>query len=248
MKKIIAAVVAANISLFAFSSSSVSVLNGKFDGNSAIYDTSDGGNKTTMTFEHLTKEKEGDIFFFMDYTVADDTKLYSSDKTGVYFEIMPRLSLSNLSGKDLSNSVVKDVFIASQFNAGNGSDYRAELLGLGTDLNVPGFDFFQLNVYAKRVDLTINSNDYSRNTFQISPVYGTHFGASGISFKGWIDYTEYSFSTQNQLLYKVAKIGKSSKFEVGVEHLYYHESKNDFTSSNPHVKSNTLQMMAKYSW
>ena len=104
MKKILGAVIAANLSLFAFSSSSLSVLNGKFDGDSAIYDTNDGGNKTTFTFETLTKEEMGDIFFFVDYTVADKYKLYSTEKTGLYGELMPRLSLSYLTGNKLSYS------------------------------------------------------------------------------------------------------------------------------------------------
>ncbi|WP_121627179.1 outer membrane protein OmpK [Poseidonibacter antarcticus] len=244
MKKILSTVLAANISLFAFSTSNISVLNGEFDGDSAIYDTNDGGKKTTITFEHLTKDTWGDIFFFVDYTVADDTKLYSSDKTGLYGEFMPRFSLSNLTNTKLSNSVVKDVFIATQLNAGSGSDFRAELVGLGTDLNVPGFDFFQMNAYYKHVDLTISSVDYSRDTYQISPVYGTHFGSSGISFQGWMDLSGYSYSTQNQLLYDVMGNGK---IKVGIEHLYYYETKSD-NGTNNHPETSSVQLMAKFSW
>jgi len=40
MKKILSTVLAANLSLFAFSTSNIAVLNGEFDGDSAIYDTS----------------------------------------------------------------------------------------------------------------------------------------------------------------------------------------------------------------
>jgi nucleoside-specific outer membrane channel protein Tsx len=247
MKKILGAVIAANLSLFAFSSSSLSVLNGEFDGDSAIYDTNDGGKKTTFTFETLTKEEMGDIFFFVDYTVADKYKLYSTEKTGLYGELMPRLSLSYLTGEKLSYSIVKDVFIASQLNAGSGSDFRAELIGLGTDLDVPGFDFFQMNVYYKHVDLTISSVDYSRDTYQISPVYGTHFGDTGISFKGWVDISGYSISTQNQLLYDVVKFDKNKKLEVGLEHLYYYETKSD-NGTNFHPETSSLQVMAKFSW
>lgn len=247
MKKILGAVIAANLSLLAFDTTSLSVLNGKFDGDSAIYDTSDKGNKTTFTFETFTKEEMGDVFFFVDYTIADKYKLYSTKKTGLYGELAPRLSLSYLTGNDLSNSVVKDVFIATQLNAGDGSDFRAELVGLGTDLNVPGFDFFSLNAYFKHVDLTIGTTDYSRDTYQISPVYGTHFGDTGISFKGWVDISGYSISTQNQLLYDVVKFDKNKKLEVGVEHLYYYETKSD-NGTKFHPESSSLQVMAKFSW
>ena len=238
MKKILGAVIAANLSLFAFSSSSLSVLNGKFDGDSAIYDTNDGGNKTTFTFETLTKEEMGDIFFFVDYTVADKYKLYSTEKTGLYGELMPRLSLSYLTGNKLSYSIVKDVFIASQIHAGNGSDFRAELIGLGTDLDIPGFDFFQMNAYYKHVDLTISSVDYSRDTFQISPVYGTHFGVTGISFRAETYYKNYN---------DLVKFDKNKKLEVGLEHLYYYETKSD-NGTNFHPETSVLQVMAKFSW
>jgi nucleoside-specific outer membrane channel protein Tsx len=247
MKKILGAVIAANLSLFAFSTSSLSLLNGKFDGDSAVYDTSDKGDKTTFTFETFTKDEMGDVFFFVDYVIADKYKLYSTKKTGLYGELAPRLSLSYLTGNDLSNSVVKDVFIATQLNAGDSSDFRAELVGLGLDLKVPGFDFFSLNGYYRHVDLTVGTTDYSRDTYQISPVYGMHFGNTGISFKGWIDVTAYSIQTQNQLLYEVAKFGKSKKFEVGFEHLYYYETKSD-NGTKLHPESSVLQVMGKFSW
>lgn len=248
MKKILGAVLAANLSLFAFSSTSLSLLKGKFDGNSAVYDTQDGGDKTTLTFETLTKGKMGDVFFFADYAKTSNGQLYnSSNKSWIYAEIAPRLSLSYLTGKDLSNSFVKDYFIATQYNYGDNSDFRASLVGLGMDLNVPGFDYFQANFYYRAVDLTIGGNDYERSTYQFSPVYGTHFGSTGISFKGFIDLTGYNIGTQNQLLYELFKIeGKS--VQVGVEHLYYKEFKNDTTSSNPHVRTNVLQGMIKFNW
>jgi len=250
MKKVLSALLCLNVSLFAFSTSSISVLNGDFDGNSAIYDTSDGGGKTTITLEHLTKGEAGDIFFFIDYVIADDTMLYSTNKTAMYGEFMPRLSLSYLTGEDLSYSIVSDVFIAGQLNAGSGADFRAELIGLGLNLTIPGFDFVQLNTYYKHVNLTIPDStngfaltDFSRDTYQISPVYGTHFGDTGITFKGWMDLTGYSFSTQNQLLYEIGE----SKVQVGVEYLYYYEKKSD-NGVNTHPKTSVLQIMAKYNW
>lgn len=248
MKKILAAVLAANISLFAFSSTSLSLLKGEFDGNSAIYDTQDGGDKTTLTFETLTKGKMGDVFFFADYAFASGGQLYNSSNTSwIYAEFMPRLSLSYVSGTDLGNSFVKDYFLAGQYNYGSNSDFKATLVGLGTDLNVPGFDFFQANLYYRNVDLTISGTDHERDTYQFSPVYGTHFGNTGISFKGWMDVTGYNYSAQNQLLYDLFKV-EGKAVQVGVEHLYYYEFKNDFTDSNPHVRSNTLQAMIKFTW
>ena len=246
MKKILSAVLAANLSLFAFSSTSLSVLKGEFDGNSGIYDTADGGDKTTLTFETLTKGKMGDVFFFTDYTYASGGKKFDSNNTSwLYSELSPRLSLSYLSGVDLSNSFVKDYFLAGQYNYGSESDFKASLIGVGTDLKVPGFDYFSANLYYRHVSLTL-ADEYTRDTYQFSPVYGTHFGNSGISFKGWMDVTEYNYSTQNQLLYDLFKI-EGKAVQVGIEHLYYYEFKND-TSSDSDVISNTVQAMAKFTW
>jgi len=254
MKKIITAVVAANISLFAFSSTSISLLKGEFDGNSAIYDTADQGDKTTLTVESLTKGKMGDVFFFTDFSTASGGKLFEEEnKAWHYSEFSPRLSLSYLADKDLSNSVVKDYFIAGQYNYGSNSNFKASLVGLGADLNVPGFDFFQANLYYRHVGLTIPDasngfalTDYTRDTYQFSPVYGTHFGSTGISFKGWMDLTGYNYSTQNQLLYTLTKIG-GKPVEIGFEHLYYYEFKTD-TASDSDVITNSLQAMIKLTW
>ncbi|MGE4444866.1 MAG: outer membrane protein OmpK [Candidatus Altimarinota bacterium] len=248
MKKIIATILGINLSVFAFSTSSISLLNGKFDGNSAVYDTQGGGNKTTMTFETLTKGNVGDVFFFADFCKTSDGQLYNStNKQWIYAEVAPRLSLSYLTNTDLSSSFVKDYFIATQYNYGDNSDFRASLVGLGTDLNVPGFDYFQANLYYRHVDLTIGTTDYERDTYQFTPVYGTKFGNSGFSFKGFVDLTGYNLGTQNQLLYDLFKI-EGKPVQVGVEHLYYYEFKNDFTSSNPHVHTNVLQAMIKINW
>lgn len=258
MKKILSALLLANMSLFAFSTSSISLLYGDFDGTSGIFDVKDsdgnpGGGKTTVTFETFSANEVGDVFGFVDYTVATGTQLYGSSKSGFYGEYHPRLSLSYLTGKDLSLPGFKDFFIASELNAGNGADFQAGLIGLGTNINIPGFDFFSLNAYYKYVNLTLPdsqngfvSTKFIRNTFQISPAYGLHFGDTGISFKGWMDYTGYSYQTQNQLLYDLTKIGGST-LQVGFEHLYYYEIKSD-DGSTTHPESNTLQVMATLKW
>lgn len=248
MKKILTLLLGLTISAFAFSSTSLSILYGEFDGNSAVYDTDGGGDKTTVTFETLTKGAAGDVFFFADYCYTSDGKLYDkSNKAWLYAELAPRLSLSYLTGKDLSFSFIKDAFIATQFNYGGDSDFRAYLGGVGVDMDVPGFDFFQANLYYRKVDLTIGNQDYDRNTFQLTTVYGTHFGNSGISFKGFVDLTGYNLGTQNQLLYDLVKID-NKPLQIGLEHLYYYEFKNDFTSSNPHVHSNSFQAIIKFTW
>jgi len=246
-----------NVSVFAFSTSNIQLLSGKFDGNSGVYDTNDGGTKSTLTYESFSANKVGDVFGFFDYMLANDTMLFTNDKTAFYGEFSPRLSLSYVADKDLSFSIFKNFFIASQINAGTGADFRAGLIGLGTDLDIKGFDYFSVNLYYKYVELVLPDpfngfvdTDVTRDTAQLSAAYGAYFGGTKFSLAGWSDWTGYSFQAQNQLLYDLHTLENKSIFQVGVEHLYYYEIKNDFTGSYKSNRpiSNTWQVMLKYRW
>ena len=226
------------------------LLYGEFDGDTAVYDTEDGGGKYTLTYESFSVNEVGDLFAFVDYTVAED-RLYipgstEGDKTAFYGEIHPRLSLSYVTGDELSFGFVKDVFIATELNAGSGADYRAALIGLGINAKIIGFDTFSTNLYFKHENFE-PYDYYSRNTVQLSFAYLSVFGSSGFSFSGWMDWNEYNFQTQNQLLYRAFSLPKKQFIDIGFEHLYYNEKEN---ISNGHTKSHTsvLQIMMKYSW
>ena len=84
-----------NASLFAFSTTNIQVLYGTFDDNSYVFDTKNGG-KTTITVEHFRTFAYGDVFMFFDYAIADDRFKYHDDKTNLYGEFSPRLSLSKI--------------------------------------------------------------------------------------------------------------------------------------------------------
>ena len=236
--------------LSAGSFSNLQLLYGNFDGDSAVYDVEEGKGKATLTYEINAFSEVGDVFGFMDYMMADG-RLYvpgpvEGSKTAYYVEIQPRLSLSYLSNKKLSVGVVKDFFLATQLNAGSGADYRAALIGLGVSLDVPHFDFLAANVYYKHENF--EPYDYfSRNTYQFTMAYGTHFGESGESLTGWMDWTGYNIQTQNQLLYKLADVSEGQKVELGVEHLYYYENE-DISNGYSRPETSVFQVMLKYSW
>lgn len=257
MKYFIVLVLFANVSLFAFSSSNIQLLMGNFDGNSAVYDTNDGGLKTTFTYERISANEVGDLFAFVDYTVANDTMLYTQNKTAFYGEFSPRLSLSYLTSQDLSFSVFSNFYLATQLNAGSGADFRAGLIGLGTDIKIKGFDYFSLNLYYKHVALVLPDpaknfipSNVRRDTVQLSSSYGSSLVTQRFSLNGWLDWSGYSFQTQTQLLYDVYVSETKSKLQVGVEHLYYYELRNDFTGSYKSNRpiSNVLQGLLKYQW
>ena len=250
MKKVSMSVLLLFTLLYSESFSNLQLLYGEFDGNSAVYDVEEGKGKATLTYEYNAFSTMGDVFAFIDYSIADGRLFVpgpiEGTETAFYAEIQPRLSLSYLSGTTLSSSLVKDYFIATQLNAGSGADYRAGLIGLGVSLNVPTFDFAALNVYYKHERL-VPFDTYNRDTYQVTFAYGTHFGDSGFSLTGWLDWTGYNIQTQNQLLYTLTEFGTGQKVEVGVEHLYYVENE-DISNAYTTPETSVLQLMLKYSW
>jgi len=224
--------------LFSFSTTNIQVLYGNFDDNSYVFDTTNGG-KTTLTVEHYRTFDYGDVFMFFDYGIADDEFEYHDDKTDIYGEFSPRLSLSKISSSDLSFSFVKELYLAFQYNADN-SRYNAYLFGLGSDLDIYGFDVFGLNIYKKNQSI-------GEDTYQLSPYYKTKkiFGIFHID--GFIDWTEYDFLTQNQFLFDMKKPLNIENFFIGAEWHYY-KQKPLGLNFNTEVESNTIQAMIKYSW
>ena len=109
-----------------------------------------------ITLEYANGWAYGDNFFF-----ADVIKSAHNDE--VYGEFSPRLSFTKMAGGKGWDGPVKDVLLAGQVNFGE--DFRAHLYGFGVDLNVPGFAFFQVNMYVR------DDENLDGKTWQISPVW-----------------------------------------------------------------------------
>lgn len=223
--------------LFAFSTTNIQFLYGTFDDNSYVYDTKNGG-KSTITIEHYSSYEYGDIYGFIDHCIADNEFKYHSSKTDTYTEFSPRLNLSKISSHDLSFAFVKQLYLAYQYNANN--TYNANLVGLGSDLEMYGFDVFGVNVYKKYQNI-------GKDTYQLSPFYKTKRVFEIFFIEGFTDWTEYDFLTQNQFLLDAKKILNLENFFIGAEWHYYKQKPLDI-NFNSKVESNTLQAMVKYSW
>jgi len=223
--------------LVAFSTTNIQYLYGNFNGNSYVYDTKNGG-KSTVTLEHYTSTEYGDIFGFIDYSVADDKFKYHDDKTDTYGEIHPRLNLSKITSTDLSFSIVKQVYLAYEYNAGD--KYTANLIGLGSDIDVLGFDVFGLNIYRKFQNI-------GRDTYQLSANYTTKKVAGIFFINGFVDWTELDILTQNQFLFDMKKPLNMENLFIGAEWLYYEQTSLGL-NFNTNVRTNVLQAMIKYVW
>ncbi len=105
----------------------------------------------TLTFEHASGWSVGDLFIFVDGINFNGDEDIGGKEQAYYGEIAPRFSAGKILDKDLSLGFIQDVNIATCYEFGQNSDDNY-LVGIGFDLEAPGFDFFQLNFYRRYND------------------------------------------------------------------------------------------------
>lgn len=139
-----------------------------------------------LTVEHASGHNWGDTFFFNDRSKSEDGTLES------YSEFSPRLSLSYLSGNDLSFGIVSDVFIASTWE--QGAFFDNYLLGLGVNLKIPGFNYFTANIYQA-------NNGVWDNDEMLTVTWGYPFkiGSADFLYDGFLDWSSSSDSQASEM-------------------------------------------------
>lgn len=181
----------------------------------------------TVTFEHASGWSFGDLFIFVD-GIKYNTEATNGAGDGhtFYGEISPRLSLGKISGADLSFGPIKDVLLAATYEFGE-DDVDSYLLGPAVDLDIPGFDYFQLNTYLRTTDGRRDGD----NVWQITPVwsYTIPLGDSDLVIDGFMDWVVDNDDSYHanlhfnpQIKYDLAKaMGWGKRFYVGVEYDYW---------------------------
>jgi len=139
----------------------------------------------TVTFEHADAWKYGDNFFFLDRIFYNGKEDGNVGPNTYYGEFSPRLSFGKILDKDLSFGPIKDVLLAFTYEFGEG-DNESYLLGPAFDLNIPGFDYFQLNFYQRQTE----GNRPGDGVWQITPVwsYTIPVGNSDVLIDGFMDW------------------------------------------------------------
>ena len=181
----------------------------------------------TVTFEHASGWSFGDLFIFVDGIKYNTEATNGAGDGHTFFgEISPRLSLGKISGADLSFGPVKDVLLAATYEFGE-DDVDSYLLGPAVDLNIPGFDYFQLNTYLRTTDGRRDGD----NVWQITPVwsYTIPVGDSDLVIDGFMDWVVDNDDSYHanlhfnpQIKYDLAKaMGWGKRFYVGVEYDYW---------------------------
>lgn len=225
-----------------WSSTSVSLLKG------SGYALASSEDATIMTIEHASGWKYGDNFFFLDVFQPFDKD------TSHYFEWHPRLSFGKMTQKDFSFGPVKDVSIATELNVSHGG--RVYLYGLGFDLDIPHFSFFNVNFYIRD-----NPAIEGDQTFQISPYFNIPFTIGDLKFNygGFLDYAgaegdgEANTLTATQLLLDVSDFaGAPGNLFVGVEYQYWmnkygvEDGKDLGEAGELNAQDNLVQLMVKW--
>jgi len=191
---------------------SVSYLNG------SNYELGDP-DREVWTIEHATGTSWGDSFLFVDRLVSSNGNLET------YFEIAPRFKITDFS----EGSFVKNLYVATTVEAGasftkasfGGYGFTNYLLGVGTDLDMPGFKYFKVNLYAR-------SNESYDNNAQVTVVWALPVGP--FLLDAFLDYSTSTnkvngdkvasiLLTQIQLKYDIGQhLGLDTKLYVGTEY------------------------------
>jgi nucleoside-specific outer membrane channel protein Tsx len=186
----------------------------------------------TVTFEHASGWSFGDLFLFVDVIKYNtDATNGAGDGHTFYGEFSPRFSLGKISGADLSFGPIKDVLIATTYEFGE-DDVESYLIGPAVDLDIPGFDYFQLNTYLRTTD----GSRAGSNVWQITPVwsYTIPVGESDILIDGFMDWVVDNDSNRRgdyhanlhfnpQIKYDLGKALKwgEKQLYVGIEYDYW---------------------------
>ncbi len=213
------------------------------------YDLAASDEQTTITLETAGAWKYGDWFAFHDFTYYHGSA--NEDGTN-YGEISPRFSLGKITGNDVKLGAITDVSVALTLEHGKGPT-TSFLYGVGLDIAVPYFTYFNVNTYRRDA---ISNGNYS-DGWQVTPAFRMDFpvGNSAIIVDGYIDWV---FATdENDSLYKenihfnpqikydlgAAIFGASKKNQllVGVEYDYW---KNKYGVDG--IDQNTYSVIAQY--
>ncbi len=166
--------------------------------------------REVVTFEYASGTTWGDHFMFFDRLESSNGDLET------YGEFTPRIKLKELNG------FVKNIYFAPSIEmAEHATNY---LIGIGTDLDIPHFKYFQLNAY-------VRNNDDGDNSFQTTLTWGVPIGP--FYYDGFLDYAtgydadagyevETHMNLTSQFKYDIAPhIGYDRPFYLGVEYVYW---------------------------
>ena len=185
--------------------------------------------QSIITVTHTHGWAYGRNFFFMDTLFTESGQ---RSQTNLYGEAYSTFSLGKISGLDLSYRIIKDFGITVGINLGENmnstqSGYRAWLYGVTVDLDLPGFDYFNIDFLRQRVTETADIG----TSWQITPVWKLPFEIAGgkWSFEGFADFIGRNQTAARQALAQPQLRldlgdfwGDENHLFIGIEYQYWH--------------------------
>ncbi|WP_150051666.1 MULTISPECIES: outer membrane protein OmpK [Methylomonas] len=186
--------------------------------------------RSLITVTHSHGWDFGRNFFFMDVMFSEAGE---PSQTQLYGEEYSTLSMGKLTGLDLSYGIVKDFGLTGGINLGENLDapysgYRAWLYGVSVDLDIPGFDYFNIDFLRQRV----TEPDDVGTSWQITPVWKFPFEIAGSrwSFEGFADFigAKGNHQARQALAQPQLRLDVGDLFEhrnhlfIGLEYQYWH--------------------------
>jgi len=212
-----------------------------FDPDGGFSHTDEAG---IVTIEHFNVWKYGDNFIFIDITNP------GGEGDGSYYaEISPRLSIGKMFfDKELSWGIAKDLLFTATLEIPESPVEQTWLYGLAVDLNLPSFQFFQVNWYLR------NSQASGIDTGQqVTLAWGAPFrlGPLPLVFEGFFDYAwgedplQDNIITAPRLLVDVGELAGfgGGKLQAGVEYQIW---RNKFGIDG--MDEDVAQAMVKWIW
>jgi len=142
-----------------------------------------------------------------------------------YGEFSPRLSLSKLLDKNISNALIKDILLSFTIEKAKNLDERY-LYGAAVDLNIPSLKVLKINAYVR------DNPAFDGRTWQITLAWNAPFkiGNTSLLAEGFADIAGAEGSSEaNQLIVPrlLVDIGKAmgvknNRLYLGIEWQYWH--------------------------
>ena len=210
----------------------------------------------TLTYEHADAWKYGDNFLFVDKIFYNGEADGGNGNNTYYGEFSPRLSMGKIFGQKFTFGPIKDVLLAMTYEFGEG-DNESYLIGPAFDLDLPGFDYFQLNFYNRQTE----GSRAGDNVWQITPVwsYTLPVGNSDILIDGFADWVVGNDSNKGgdyhanlhfnpQIKYDLGKsLGYEAKhLYVGVEYDYWSDKYGIKDDGSFTTDQDTASLLVKY--
>lgn len=175
--------------------------------------------RTIVTFEHANRWAYGDFYIFGDKDWPDQ------GPSSHYYEPTLRFSLNKIMGRSPSKGVIKDWFLATQYEKPKGQRGR-NLYGLAVDWNIPGFVFFKTMLFSR------NNPNLAGDTQQLTVAWNYPFNIKGVNYltEGFTDLAGAEGTTvANQLFVPRLLVDASpwaglpdKKLWLGIEWQYWH--------------------------